>query len=130
MLAHLAALRALCEVTPAGVSFAGHTLGLSCAVRARLGLPCPTCGITRGVVLAVHGRIGEAWNLSPGGVAAVIGMTLLAVALVVLGWRQQSGLGSSASRWIRRGAVAWAGATVVVWMGGWAAALWTALGSR
>jgi hypothetical protein len=55
-----------------------------CPLRTITGVPCPLCGMTRGVTAVVHGNIGHALFLNPGSVAAVI----LAVALL-FAWRTQ-----------------------------------------
>ena len=127
ILVELAAIRACFDATTAGVTFLGHALPWYCAVRTRLGIPCPTCGITRSVVLALHGRLADAWMLSPGGATALAGVAALAVALVLLGARQWRGGGADAARWVLRGALAWAGATGVVWTVGWVVAVASAL---
>jgi hypothetical protein len=36
-----------------------------CGLRNAFGLPCPTCGMTRGVSLALHGRFAEATRYNP-----------------------------------------------------------------
>jgi hypothetical protein len=56
-----------------------------CPLRTITGVPCPLCGMTRGVTAAVHGNIGHALFLNPGSIAAVI----LAIA-VLLAWRTRS----------------------------------------
>ncbi len=56
-----------------------------CPLRTLTGVPCPLCGMTRGVTAAVHGQIGHALFLNPGSIAAVI----LAVVLLV-SWRTRS----------------------------------------
>jgi hypothetical protein len=53
-----------------------------CPLRTLTGIPCPLCGMTRGVTAAVHGNLGHALFLNPGSIAAVI----LAVVLL-LAWR-------------------------------------------
>lgn len=53
-----------------------------CPLRTITGVPCPLCGMTRGVTAVVHGNIGHALFLNPGSIAAVI----LAIA-VLLAWR-------------------------------------------
>jgi hypothetical protein len=55
-----------------------------CPLRTLTGVPCPLCGMTRGVTAAVHGQIGHALFLNPGSIAAVI----LAI-VVLLAWRTQ-----------------------------------------
>ena len=53
-----------------------------CPLRAMTGIPCPMCGMTRGVTALVHGDLGDALFLSPGSLLAVA----LAVVLLVQ-WR-------------------------------------------
>lgn len=48
-----------------------------CPLRTLTGIPCPLCGMTRGVTAAVHGEIGKAVFLNPGSVLAVIVTVLL-----------------------------------------------------
>src|SRR5580704_18325295 len=55
-----------------------------CPLRTLTGVPCPLCGMTRGVTAAVHGQIGHALFLNPGSIAAVI----LAI-VVLLAWRTE-----------------------------------------
>ena len=47
-----------------------------CPLRTITGIPCPLCGMTRGVTALVHGDVGHALFLNPG--------SLLVVALAVL----------------------------------------------
>lgn len=53
-----------------------------CPLRTLTGIPCPLCGMTRGVTAAVHADLGRAAFLNPGSVVAVV----LAV-LLLLAWR-------------------------------------------
>jgi hypothetical protein len=93
----------------------GHAIAWECAWR-RAGLPCPTCGMTRSLVMALHGEIGRAWHVAPGG--PVLAAGLLIVAAVLLG----SGFGRTPwPRWVRAGGVVYLAASVLVWLGGWAA---------
>lgn len=55
-----------------------------CPLRTLTGIPCPLCGMTRGVTAAVHGNIGHALFLNPGSIAAVIFAVVLLVA-----WRTE-----------------------------------------
>ena len=53
-----------------------------CPLRTITGIPCPMCGMTRGVTAVVHGELGRALTLNPGAFLAV------AVAiLLLLRWR-------------------------------------------
>jgi hypothetical protein len=55
-----------------------------CPLRTVTGVPCPFCGMTRGVTAAVHADLGRAVFLNPGSVVAVV----LAV-LVLVAWRSK-----------------------------------------
>jgi Protein of unknown function (DUF2752) len=61
---------------------AGGHLGVACPLRSVTGVPCPLCGMTRGVTALVHGDVGRAVILNPGSVLVVFA----AVALLVM-WR-------------------------------------------
>lgn len=37
----------------------------TCVFHAVSGLPCPTCGATRGLVALLHGNVNEAWRFNP-----------------------------------------------------------------
>ena len=60
----------------------GHDV-VSCPLRATTGVPCPFCGMTRGVSHLVTGDVGGAVALNPGSVLLVLAVVALAVALVV-----------------------------------------------
>jgi hypothetical protein len=53
-----------------------------CPLRALTGIPCPFCGMTRGVIEAVHGHVVDSFLYNPGALLLVA----LAVALLVA-WR-------------------------------------------
>jgi hypothetical protein len=112
------------------VYFLGRPLVWVCALKSRLHLPCPTCGMTRSLVLSLHGEIGKAWRIAPGGPVFLLGVLALAAALLVL-----SMFGVSrreiAKSWLRRSALIYAGFATMVWLAGWAlsfAAAWRARG--
>jgi hypothetical protein len=83
LLLELAATRLALTADDDFVYVLGHRINVVCAARKQFGVPCPTCGLTRGFVLTVHGRIREAWRLSPSGPLAVIGILAMGVTLVV-----------------------------------------------
>jgi len=43
-----------------------------CLFRAITGLPCPGCGITRGVIEIARGNFRKAWHQNPGAFAVVL----------------------------------------------------------
>jgi Protein of unknown function (DUF2752) len=53
-----------------------------CPLRTLTGVPCPLCGMTRGVTAAVHLELGKAVFLNPGSIVAVV----LAI-LIIVAWR-------------------------------------------
>jgi hypothetical protein len=60
------------------------TLGPPCPLRTVTGIPCPFCGMTRGVTALVHGHVSAAFAYNPGAFLVV------AMAIVLLiAWRWQ-----------------------------------------
>jgi len=53
-----------------------------CPLRTLTGVPCPLCGMTRGVTAAVHLELGKAVLLNPGSIVAVV-LTIL----ILVAWR-------------------------------------------
>src|SRR2546430_2601175 len=56
----------------------GHPIAWVCALRSQYHLPCPTCGLTRSLVLSLHGELGRAWNIAPAGPVALFGLLAFA----------------------------------------------------
>ncbi len=132
-LADLVIGRVLLRADETRVYLAGRALDLQCAFRAATGLPCPTCGLTRSVVMTLHGDFARAWNMAPAGPAAVAGLAAFALAMLALAFIQSTGAEDRtafARLWIRKGAFAYGAAATVVWLGGWVAHLETALAAR
>jgi hypothetical protein len=82
LLAALAALRAGGEATAAAAFFAGRELRWPCPFKLLVGLDCPGCGMTRGVLLALQGDWGGAWLMNPGAPLLVAGAALLGAGLL------------------------------------------------
>ncbi|HVX65019.1 MAG TPA: DUF2752 domain-containing protein [Bryobacteraceae bacterium] len=89
LLIELAAVSALFSADAAGVWFAGTRVGGACFLRERLGVPCPTCGMMRSVILTLHGDLGAAFAANPAGPLWVAAVAAIAAALV------------AAKRWVR-----------------------------
>jgi hypothetical protein len=58
--------------------------GIGCPLRSLTGVPCPLCGMTRGVTDMVHGDVGKALLMNPGSVLLVV-----AVVVMLVAWRRQ-----------------------------------------
>jgi hypothetical protein len=132
-LADLAAMRALLRADESLVYFASRAMDFECAFRTATGLPCPTCGLTRSVVMSLHFEFARAWNMAPVGPVAVAGLAAFALAMLALASVQWAGAGNwiaAAPRWIRKSALAYAAAATIVWLGGWAVSLQSALAAR
>jgi Protein of unknown function (DUF2752) len=122
LLAQLALIGILFTADQDFAYFLGRRINYVCASRQRYGVPCPTCGLTRGAILTVHGNVRDAWRLSPNGPLAVLGifamgsMLLLYAALEQrrkprqLGWLRRS---------VQAGAVAYVCAATLIWAGSW-----------
>jgi hypothetical protein len=59
-------------------------LGPPCPLRTVTGIPCPFCGMTRGVTALVHGHVSAAFSFNPGAFLIVA----MAIALLIA-WRWQ-----------------------------------------
>jgi hypothetical protein len=91
-----------------GASLALHGLGAEvtlCRFRALTGLPCPTCGATRGAAALLRGDVGEAFAMNP-----LLMLVAAAVAVLLLA-RLVAGVGPALStrpgegRWLFAGAL-------------------------
>lgn len=102
LLAQLVLLRALGAASETSVWFAGRELQWGCAVRQLFGVPCPSCGLTRSVVLTVHGQLETALALKPAGPLYVLGMLLLCAVLFALMLRPLFGARSLGENFPRR----------------------------
>ena len=120
ILADAVAARLLLNADTEQVYFLGRPIRVVCAFRRSTGLPCPTCGLSRSTVLAVHGHLAAAWHAMPAG--PVLALGALATAAVLLCYaalepRRQP----AARRWMARAGLAYGAAAMIVWLGGWTA---------
>lgn len=102
----------------------GHAIPWECSMR-KAGLPCPTCGMTRSLVMALHGQIGRAWHMAPGGPVLLAGVLLAAGMLVVSAGRR-----TPLPQWMKTGGIVYAVAAAAIWLGGWAGQFSRALHAR
>jgi len=133
MLAQAAVARLILRADDAYVYVLGRPVRWACALKTRTGLPCPTCGMTRSLVLSLHGEWARAWRLMPAGPLALAGLLALGAALLALAVVERRGgrkADARAQRYIRRGALIYAAAATVVWIAGWTASFSAALAAR
>jgi hypothetical protein len=109
------------------VYFLGQPLNWACSFHERFGLPCPTCGLTRSVVLTLHGQVERAWRIAPGGPAFALGVLFTAAGLLLLAAAQSQPLERKIKLGLQNGALAWAGVSLVIWLAGWAGQFSSAL---
>jgi len=102
----------------------GHAIPWECALR-RAGLPCPTCGMTRSMVMTLHGDFPTAWRLAPGGPVLLVGVLLSAVVLLLAAARR-----AALPRWVRATGIVYAATAAMIWLGGWAVQFHQALQAR
>jgi Protein of unknown function (DUF2752) len=126
LLSQLAVLRFALTTAGERVYLLGRAVPLACALRARFGLPCPTCGMTRGIVLAAHGQIADAWRIFPAAALGVLGIAVGSLALLALAWLEYRAFEAAHARLaraLRRAGLAYAGITTVIWIAAWLHAL-------
>jgi hypothetical protein len=107
-------VRLLFRADQGDVWFLGRKIAWVCSLRARLGLPCPTCGLTRGMVLTLHGDVAGAWLVSPAAPVFAFGLLAIGTGLLLLPW-----LPGLRTRF-RRAALIFAAAAIVFWITSWA----------
>lgn len=126
MLLELAAMRIALTADDDFVYVLGNRINLVCSVKQRLGIPCPTCGLTRGFVLTLHAKVSEAWRLSPTGPLAALGMLCAGGVLLAFGAMQWRGMQVQIA-WMKRcvqgGAFVYAAGGTVVWITAWLSAV-------
>jgi hypothetical protein len=92
----------------------GVTLPVACAFRRITGLPCASCGLTRSLVLFLHGRIAESIALHPfGPVVLLLGLAQLPPRLATLRGREGPWSAAWDRMWVR-GAIA-VGVLLALW---------------
>jgi hypothetical protein len=82
LLVSLASLRFVATATTARVFVFGRELVWGCLFQRAFGVPCPVCGMTRGVLLTLDGRITDALYLNPAAPLLVAGVALFAATLI------------------------------------------------
>ena len=129
----LLVLRILFDADEQQTRFLGQAFGSECAFRVRFGIPCPNCGLTRAVILALHGGLLRAWSVSPAGPVLVVATLVCAALLTTLGvvrMRASQAVVTRLERLAPRVMCSCAAALLLVWLVGWIAAVARALSTR
>ena len=90
LLALLAALRPVATATTARVFVLGRELHWGCLFQRAFRIPCPICGMTRGLILTLHGQLKDALAVNPAAPLLVAGVALLASAMIFVALYQRA----------------------------------------
>jgi hypothetical protein len=126
ILLHLLAIPMVLRADREFVYFGSTALPEMCSLRKVYGVPCPTCGMTRGLVLSLHGQVQDAieTNAAAPALAAlslVLGMFLTSSGGLRLAGRER--WAARLSRWIRYAGIGGGAGWALVLALNWAAAL-------
>lgn len=122
LLVQLAIVRVFASATPERVYLFGRELHWDCWFKEQFGFACPTCGMTRSVLLSLHGQFTEAARLNPAGLLLVPGLVLFSLSLIFLMFyrRRHTSLAAGAvHRRIRLGASVYGSLLIVVLFAHW-----------
>jgi hypothetical protein len=122
LLVQLAIVRLFAAATPERAYLFGRELHWDCWFKQRLGFPCPTCGMTRSVLLSLQGQFTEAARLNPAGLLLVLGLVAFGLALIFLMFyrqRRTSLAAGAVHRRIRLGASVYGSLLIVVLFAHW-----------
>jgi len=98
----------------------GHRTDSTCTFRRVFGVPCPNCGMTRSLVMSLHGDVHDAMLLNPAGPLLLAG--IIGVVLMLLGTAASTRTTTTA-RWVLPAVVVYAVIYVVLLFGHWLTAL-------
>ena len=90
-----------------------------CPVALILGVPCPSCGLTRAASALLHGRLGEAVRIHPVAplmLGVIAGFSARIVWLLARTGETRALTSGVVGTWLARGFVAAIGLEVVVWL--------------
>lgn len=122
LLAELALTRFAFSADSNLVYILGHAINIVCPAKRQFGIPCPTCGFTRGFVLSVHGHIFEGWQLSPSGplfAIAVAAAALLCFVFALLQSQNTAGTIRSFRKYVQMATLIYSASGIVIWLATW-----------
>jgi len=116
------AVRLLFDADEQQTRLLGRPIGTACWFKARFGIPCPNCGMTRSAIVAARGEILRAARIAPGGPALVLCLLTIGAAVAGLGAIQRWGRAAlvlRAQSAVRVVVIACGIVAASVWIGGW-----------
>jgi len=122
LLLPLALLHVFASASTERVFIAGRELHWECLFKKWFAVPCPTCGLTRGVLLTLHGQLAAAWQVNPAGPLLAFGIVSFSAAMLFLMVYQTSRPPLAAGRLhacIRLASTAYGGMIVAVLFAHW-----------
>ena len=90
-------------LVPGGLALASHAAGIRlCPMRSLIGMPCPTCGVTRAVLALAHGDWQAAWFFHPlaAGLVSASAFCVCVAAVTLLLTRRLPTLRASRATWL------------------------------
>lgn len=123
LLAELAIARLMFTADENLVYILGHPINIVCAAKQHFGIPCPTCGFTRGFVLTLYGKFLEAWRLSPSGplfAIALVAAALLCLIYALLEFRHRTQSIRAFRRYVQTAGLVYSTAGLIIWLATWA----------
>lgn len=126
LIANAILVNLLFRADTAQVWILGRPIVWACGMRQVFGIPCPTCGLTRSVVLSLHGELATAWSVAPAGILIAAGLVGFGVALLSLALVYRlsaSGICESLRNWLTKAAWIYGGLLIFAGIGGWIASL-------
>ena len=78
----LAAINLAATATASRVWLLGYETHIGCWVKDRFGVACPLCGMTRGVILTLHGNLDAAFQMHAGAPLAIFGILIFGAAML------------------------------------------------
>jgi hypothetical protein len=89
LLLELAAARTLLSADRETVYLNHQPIRVACSFKQHFGVPCPACGMSRSLVLTLHGDASTAAELNPGGPLAILTTLYFAAAMLWLALRRK-----------------------------------------
>ena len=127
LLLQLTLVRLLATADVNHVSLLGHELHWGCWFKQLFGIPCPACGMTRSVILTLHGQLKPAFQMNAAGPVGVLGLILFSVMMLFLMMRQQNPAGrglQTIERQIRLWTPVYGAMLVMILFAHWLVKLW------